>query len=300
MYKQTLLAAAAAAVFAVPVMGQLVAYDPFLVEDLNDSVDPARGDGEYTPGTDIRGQGAAALGFVGTSGVDGFAVPYSGSTSNYVPNALGEDVPEVDYEQGGRLQWLGVGNSAADRNITRQLNPTPSSATWFTSLITNRLGWADPAANVLNTYAVGGFTDASGNGLQIGYEDVAQDGVPNLTLRVNGTFTTLINNAPSSDNQFVVVGLTVNPTGDDVINVFVNPTALDGSDVAAVTLTDVNFTDSLTPFTQVKFESPGQSGPVFWDEITLGTDLASIVVPEPASLGLLAAAGLGLIRRRTA
>ena len=81
----------------------LLAQDPFLSGD-------NRAAGEYSPGVDVRTQGAAASGWLGTSGIDGFGVPHAGTTANFQPNATGENSAAVSYEQGGRLQWLGVGD----------------------------------------------------------------------------------------------------------------------------------------------------------------------------------------------
>ncbi|MEM8945676.1 MAG: hypothetical protein AAGD11_10875 [Planctomycetota bacterium] len=270
----------------------LIANDPFL-SGTN------RGAGEYSPGSDIRGQGAAAFGWQGGP-PDGFGVPHAGSTSNFQPDALGEDSPAVGYEAGGRLRWLGVGNSSFDRNITRQLNPTPSSSEWWFSIQTNRLGWAGDQTNA--TYAVGGFTDGSGNGLQVGYDNSggAIDGIPDLVLRSNGVNTVLVSDVPSSDNQLVIVKLDVNTSGDDTISVWADPSTVSPLGPADVTITDQNLTDSLTPFTQSKYESPGQSGTVFWDEIRLATDFNSVIgIPEPTTAMLcgLAVCLLGSRRR---
>ncbi len=278
--------------YAPSASATLVAYDPFLSGS-------NRGAGEYDPGIDIRQQGAAALGWVGSSGVDGFGVAHAGATtSNFQPNAVGEDSVAVDYEQGGRLQWIGVGNFPLDRNVTRQLNPTPSSTEWYFSIMTNRLGWSDVTTN---TYAVGGFTDENGNGLQVGYDDTAGNNIPDLVLRVGGTNVVLTADAPSSANQFVFVKLTINQTGNDTIDVWIDPATLTATTPSDLTLTSFNVSDSLTPFTQSKYESPGQSGPVFWDEIRLGTTFEAVsAIPEPASLALLGLGGLAVLGRRRA
>lgn len=277
-----------------PAFGVLVANDPFLTGD-------NRAAGEYTVGVDVRTQGAAAQGWVGTSGIDGFGVPHAGSTSNYQVNATGNESASVDYESGGRLAWLGSAGSVFNRNITRQLNPIPSSATYYYSTIVNRLGWAN---SDLNTYAVGGFTDGTQQGLQVGYDDSGTNtgNIPDLVLRAGGQNFVILADAPSSTNQYVLTQLLINTAGDDVINVFLNPTltteaALIGA--ATISITNVNVSDSLTPFTQSRYEAPAQAGVVYWDEVRLGTDFASVTgVPEPASLVLLGLGGVAMLARR--
>ncbi len=260
----------------------LVAYDPFL-SGTN------RAAGEYTAGQDMRTMGAAALGWVGTAGIDGFGVSHAGTTGNFQANATGENSTAVDYEQGGRMQWIGVGNFPADRNLTRQLNPIPSSSEWYFSIMTNRLGWANSATN---TYAVGGFTAADGNGLQVGYDDTLGNNIPDLVLRLGGANVVLATDVPSSDNQYVLVKLTINTAGDDTVDVWIDPPSLTSSTPSDLTISNVNVSDSLTPFTQSKYQSPGQSGPVYWDEIRLGTTFAAVTgIPEPSTCVLF---GLGI------
>jgi hypothetical protein len=267
----------------------LVAYDPFLSGD-------NRSAGEYTPGTDMRTMGAAALGWVGSGGVDGFGVAYSGTTSNFQANATGEDSVAVAYEAGGRMQWLGVGNFPADRNITRQLNPIPSSSEWWFSIMTNRLTWAGTPAN--NTHIVGGFTNAAGNGLQVGYGGDNAD----LILRSNGINTVLSASVPN-DNQYVLVRLDVNTAGNDTISVWVDPASVTGLGAPDVTITNQDLFSSLAPFTQSRFESPGQAGVAYFDEIRLATTFESVTgVPEPGCCGIivLGLTAVGHWRRRFA
>ncbi|MEO1495568.1 MAG: hypothetical protein AAFV43_00285 [Planctomycetota bacterium] len=285
------LFAAAAVVPASSALANLIAYDPFLSGNIREV-------GEYTAGTDMRTMGAAALGWAGTGGIDGFGISHAGTTGNFQANAGGEDSAAVEYEQGGRMQWLGVGNFPFNRNLTRQLNPYVSTGTLWMSIMTNRLGWVQPpnADNV--TYAVGGFVDAAGNGLQVGYDDTAGDGAPDLVLRVNGVNELLAADTVSSDNQLVIVRLDIDPAGDETISAWADPAtlALGAPDLTLTT----DITSSLSPFTQSKYESPGQSGVVFWDEIRLATTFESVTgIPEPTAgvLALIAAAACGRVRR---
>lgn len=285
-YRLGLLRGALAGLFlALPVAAanaNLVAYDPFLIGD-------ARGDGEYTTDTDMRTMGAAALGWAGTDGLDGFGISHAGTTGNFqADDDFTLNSGAVDYEQGGRMRWLGVGPGSFDRNLTRQLSTVAAgtaSNTWWFSIMVNRLGWLDPPAAADNTFVVGGFTDASGNGLQVGYSDEAGDGVPDLVLRTNNTNNVLVADTAPSGTQFVIVELTINDAGADDISVWLNPASVADLDLAGdVEISSENISDSLSPFTQSKYESPGQSGQVFFDEIRLGTT-RDAVVPAPLLVG---------------
>ncbi len=280
MYRTTKTLSAALSILAGATTAQatLVAYDPFLTGS-------DRAAGQYDPGVDMRTMGAAALGWVGTQSIDGFGVSHVGSTGNFQGNALGENSAVVSYEQEGRMQWIGVGNFPFNRNITRQLNPTGDSSEWWMSIMVNRLTWLGvPSAN---TYIVGGFTNVAGNGIQIGYDDSAHDDVPDLVLRSNGISTVLTADSLPNDNQLIIVQLLVNQSGNDTMNVWVDPQALSANTPASLSITDQDLTSSLAPFTQSAYSSPGQSGVVFFDEIRLATSfesLTGIVSFDPADL----------------
>lgn len=265
----------------------LVAYDPFLSGS-------NRAAGEYTPATDMRSMGAAALGWVGTQNIDGFGVPHAGSTSNFQANALGEDAAAVSYEAGGRLQWLG-GPSVFDRNLTRQLNPTASSGEWWMSIMVNRLNWTTTTTPASTNWAAGGFTDGSNNGIQFGYDDADGTTTPDLIARVNGTNTVLEADTASSANYFLIAQLLVNTGGDDTINIWTDPGSLNLGTPDQVITTDL--TNSLTPFTQSRYEAPGISGVTYFDEIRLATSFEALI-PEPASMALVGLGGLSALRRR--
>jgi hypothetical protein len=277
--------------FVPELRADLIAYDPFLSGS-------NRAAGEYTAGTDMRTMGAAAIGWAGTGGIDGFGLSHAGTTANFQANAIGENSAAVSYEAGGRMQWLAVGNTPADRNLTRQLNPTVSGSEWWFSIHTNRLAWANSATN---TFVVGGFANATGNGLQVGYDasGAADATNPNLVLRSGGTNTFLATTV-ANDNQYVLIRLDVNTAGNDTISVWVDPNSVENLGAANVIINNQNVSDSLVPFTQSRYQSPGQSGAVFFDEIRLATTFGSITaIPEPSSIAFVSIAiAFGFLYRR--
>jgi hypothetical protein len=273
----------------------LVAYDPFLSGTL-------RASGEYTAGGDIRTQGAVTQGWVTAPNAQ-----HQGSTSNFAANATGESSPAVSYEAGGRLQWLGSSGSVFDRNLTKLLAPTPSSSTWWFSIIVNRNAWSNSntaLATTTNTYAVGGVVDgvaATGRGLQIGYDDsAAANGTttPDLVIRLGGVNRVIEADTPANSSRYILVRLDIDTAGNDVVTLWNNPSTLDPLGSSSLVITDLNVTNSLTPFAASKYQTPGQSGVTFFDEIRLGTDFESVTgVPEVSS-ALLALLGLGMVSRR--
>jgi len=64
-----------------------------------------------------------------------------------------------------------------------------------------------------------------------------------------------------------------------------NPASVDPPGPADFIWNDVNVSDSLTPFTQSKYQSPGQSGEAFFDELRLATNLTGIVTVQVAGGG---------------
>jgi hypothetical protein len=259
----------------------LVAADSFLTGTNR----PA---GQYGTG-DIRSSGTTVLGWPALS-------QYTGSTSNFLIETAFQNSPAVTYDTEGpqgQVSWNG-GTTVFNRNAVRALSPTTTSSTWWFSIMVNRLNWT----TTQNSFAVAGFTtDSSGSdGLQIGYSDATSDGIPSLVLRSDNTLTTILDNAPSSTVQFVIAKLTLSTAGTDSISIWRNPA--DVSSEAALGATSIpvlnqEISNLLNPFTHSRFESPGVSGFVKFDEIRLATDFESLVaIPEASSFLAVGAVGM--------
>lgn len=268
----------------------LLAHDPFLMGG-NLAL------GQYTDGQDIRSKNTVVTGFAATG--------YAGTTANFQGSNTALATAAAIDEAGGSMKWLGVTSTTPfDRNVTRQLPSavaaTSSNQWWFSSIVSRTAtGWGIAG----QTYVVGGVTAADGNGLQIGFDNTAQDANPDLVLRLNGVNTVLAANIAANSSQYVVIGLQVNTSGNDLISVWINPASLTAATPADLTISTLNITDSLTPFTQSKYQSPAISGEAFFDEFRLGTTATAVtgvalLIPEPASLALLGLGGLCLLAGR--
>ena len=133
---------------------------------------------------------------------------------------------------------------------------------------------------------MGGFTDGSGNGLQVGYDDqLANDFVPDLVVRLGGVNRVIETNAPAGSSRYVLLKLEINPAGNDTVSVWNNPSSVDPLGGPDFVWTDVNVSDSLAPFTQSKYQSPGQSGVAYFDEVRLATNFTGIIGAEAGSVG---------------
>ena len=86
--------------------------------------------------------------------------------------------------------------------------------------------------------------------------------------------------------------------GMDHVNLYIDPTpGLSAPDVAAAISADTTRSAS---FDRVRIQSGNGNAPVNFDELRIGTTFASVdpAVPEPAMLGLAAAAAMTLLARR--
>lgn len=165
---------------------------------------------------------------------------------------------------------------------------------------------------------LGGFNNSTGGqagvptvfqGLFAITKNVANTSEYFIGTGVNGGSRVWATGAPqdASDTPFVVVSYTFNggSTTDDVVRLWVNPNPADFGAVTAPTHTVQGGTTGADATQIASFIVRNVSGvgsPVVrFDELRIGTDWASVTIPEPGSLGLLlVGCGLTSWRRRVA
>ena len=111
----------------------------------------------------------------------------------------------------------------------------------------------------------------------------------------------------ATGTYFVVVNYVTNGgVGDDVMNIWLNPTnaSLGGGSAPSATFSSTAGTDTTTQWNQFRLSPPNQIGASFFDEVRVGTTWASVTpVPEPSTWALLAIGMTALVifrRRRMA
>jgi hypothetical protein len=264
-------------------------------------------------------QGLAASGWVSGAG--------TGQT-HVVEGTL--NVGGVGYEAGGKVQFDGSTVDALYRSNARAITTPYATASAngpvFVSGLVATDAFPDTPANVgQRGYALMGLTNAQAAnattnallGYYFGFRANANDSLDLILRHRNGTNTTvnpfedvvLVPGASAGTAYHVLIRADVNTVGgnQEPVRWWVNPADVtDEATATASALATGTFTDfsignpasDISRLTVATFRWDANS---YYDEFRLGTtfaDVAGPFVPEPASLGLLAAAGTLLARRR--
>lgn len=322
-----LVLAAATLGLAGSAQGDLIAQDHFLT-----GTNAANGEYSLTPLNQIvrstangGGQNPTIAGYTGAwvGNVNGVAQWTIAATSIESPYVTG-----LNYAEGGRPRWTGSSIVAHQRRVHRQLSSYTPSNTYYMSFL------SQAALNDTgNDGFVGiGFTNLPGTGTTPDPQfATGGTGVRGLMVGVAGDGTgydyvvrhvgasgmkndVILDNIVQNDSEgAVIVRYTVvrldfnddptNPAGNSKITIWQDPdlTALSSEAAATAAAAPLTFrTFALgtnADLTHMSFVGIAYDKAVSFDEPRLATDWNS-VVPEPASLGVLALAGLATLRRR--
>jgi hypothetical protein len=264
MNRIVLGAAVAAVAWTQTAQAELIAYEGFDYADGTPLVDPDSG--------------------VGLNGGTGWAAAWGGAALNTVLSP-GFGTTAGSYLTTGNRLDLNGSNSGNLRTLTS--SPDSFGSTLYFSFIADidsgNYAGLSLFEDDTETLFVGKTFDAANWGIDIGGTGV------NTTT-------------PTSTQSLLVVRLdfgaatTTNPGDSTLIRMYVNPAVGTEPMLADASITKLNFT-----FDGIRVQAGSEAVDGAFDEIRLGTTYADVaVVPEPASLGLVAAGGALLLGRRRA
>lgn len=230
-----------------------------------------------------------------TTGGTGFTGGFVGQNPTDVPTAVISPTGLTFGDlatSGGSL--TSTGGTPAFRTLATPINT--DTGTLFTSFLAAAGGATRPEYAGLSFFSGGLGTEE----LFLGQPFNA----PNFGFDVSGVANgaqTAANAPVSTTPTFLVFRLDFTEAGE-TISLFRNPTpggALPATPDATFAIPEGSFADTLTA---LRFASGNGSEPFIFDEVRLGSTFAQVapLVPEPAALSFLGAAGLLVLRRRRA
>ncbi len=260
---------AAAAFAAVALTGQhahaaLLAYEPF----------------NYVVGSSLANQTVTGTGFTGT-----WSPWSSGNGDKVSANSLSEG---------------GLATSAHSLAVTGYPPVVGTLATAISAATATAPVWASFLYNPGASTYFGGFTlnlnDTNNQGLAFGVNDSASH-LQQFTV-LTGSVSAVAAAAPAANNTYLLVMEDVATASGGTLNLYVNPTVGALSAPATPDAT-VNYTKAIGNIGSLTLYGLSSS-PVTVDEIRIGNTYADVTpaaaaVPEPATLGLVVAGGLGLL-----
>lgn len=229
----------------------------------------------------------------------------------------------VPYQDGGRAKYYGSsGVNSLQRRVQRELSPYTPSDTYYMSLIT-QIATGDLAGaagfvgvGFTNTSGSAALTDASVvggsdlRGVLIGA--ASSDGLTtDFVVRHVGSTGAVQNDVITSNVGSIEATQTIvkiefnddpgNLLGNSKLTIWQNPTDLSSELGASASVTPLVFRtfalDTNADITHLMLTGLNYSKAASFDEPRLATTWGD-AVPEPATAGLLAAMGMGLLVRR--
>ncbi len=306
-------------VFNSTTIAELVAYDPFVNANVANGLNN-KTEGEYNAGSFFRdftnGNNSSVAGgeIVGWSAANLWQ-GNSAATGTYIgPTGLnGLSFGDNDV-QGGNVQARAYNTVGGVAYARRQLDTYTASNTYYMSGL---LSSAALSSN-LNMKAMMGFSNTISSGTFDGTVNFpgaifgfAGDGSKvDLVVRHRDDNaliknTTLLSGAENGTTYFVVLKIDYDAYGSlEELTAWLNPTDASEADAAPVFVTTGSILTSADQMTYGGFWienfTSGINSYVQFDEMKLGTNWNDVVVPEPATLSILAAGALALRRRKRA
>ena len=258
-----------------------------------------------------------ALPLAGLDGGIGFTGVWTGGDFNIIS---GQSFNGLEVSGGSIQRPSRLGNTATSRAVDSSTLIGDGTTLWFSVLLQ---GTGSPAADAggtagfaTNTYGTLIFGDtvltggsgnspapigAAGNAIGVGFRGGNGGNFDNLqvqgVLYDSGVVTTTSDaNSPTvgGDTIFIVGSVDWAANGTDDVLTLYNVTDPNAALPTAFTTLTADLDQSTFNILSV-----GDAQTAIYDEIRLGTTLASVVpVPEPNSLALLGLAGIGFLRRK--
>lgn len=249
----------------------------------------------YTSG--LQGSQNGAL--VGNSTVgDGFSAPWAGNSTRVYVRAddLVYSGGGYDVVQAVGSNRAGTGYSSEMRGLYRNFSEI-SGTVWFSFLVRSESSSASPFV------AVQWNPSTLNNALSANYIQLLNGAI---NVSYNGVLTSSVKTGLAINTTHLVVGRWVIGAGNDALDVWVNPASLTSLGVADFSQSNANIGSGLTRLGLMGLSTSADRVHVFADAIRISdgngnstTAFGDVTgVPEPASMGLLAGAALGLARRR--
>jgi hypothetical protein len=251
----------------------LLANDPFLTGT-------APANGEYSVAS-ITGQNPTVTGFSGA---------WIGGSGNILATSLSYSNPNYDAPTGGSFKSTGANRQRrVFDTLTASLFSTNANGTVYMSFLANFAGgtggWNYAALELGN-----GGTDPN-KAFAIGLDTSVAN---NFMYQLNNGTKTSMGVAKDANTHLFLVEFNLSSTASmDSVHMWIDPTLGGAGDpTGGVTVSGLN----LLAMNDLSIGSGAANNS--FDEIRVGTTLADVTmaaVPEPASLGLLALGGLGIL-----